>query len=330
MAKNTNITHPSLEQIDSILVNILSDTAADAERKQFDEWLELDESHRDEFARIQSYWNASVQPVAMPDDDACFSRVISKIDKSQKSSGSLKRMLSAAVFAAASLLVGTVCGLAISDKIDKPTDSFTYLSGEALSSLSLPDGSHVYLNRNSQLSYNSDFGEEERVVHLTGEAYFDVSKMDKKFVVDMGDASITVKGTSFNAYNYPDAGIKGAALVEGSVEFSTASQKLQLKPLRKVDYDSATQDLTVNSFDPLITTAWKDNLFRYNAVSFEELIMNIEKHYRVSIEYAEGAFSGSYTGSLDLGMSIAQLLDIVSIQTGARWTQKEGIYYILK
>lgn len=320
------------DDMDLILINILSDEATSDQQERFEQWLTEDENHREQFATIRSYWNTSVLPESLPDSDTLCQMTMSKVNKNKRFQfRNIKRKVVILLSIAASLLIGIIGTLLTQNLLFRPTENYTYVSGNSVSKLTLPDGSLIHLNKNSSLTYNSDFGKKDRKVSLIGEGYFDVTKNpDKQFIVDLGDALISVKGTVFNAYNNPDKGLKGAALVEGSVEFTTSSQHLQLTPLRKIDYDSLTEEIMVETFDPMITTAWKDNLFRYNAISFKELINNIEELYKVSIRFPGDQFNGCYTGTLDLEMSVAQLMDMLCIQAKSNWIRKDGIYYLSK
>ena len=86
------------------------------------------------------------------------------------------------------------------------------------SSLQLPDGTHVYVNAGSQLSFPAVFSGEKREVYLTGEAFFDVHK-DKEhpFIVNTPDIEIMVTGTEFNVSSYSDDNFTQTVLVEGAV-----------------------------------------------------------------------------------------------------------------
>lgn len=95
-------------------------------------------------------------------------------------------------------------------------------SSESPSSVTLPDGTKVRLNTRSSLTYQQDFGREDRRVELSGEGYFDVKRDEtKQFVVQTDFIDITVLGTSFNVYAYEDKDFLEMALVEGSVCVNT-------------------------------------------------------------------------------------------------------------
>ena len=88
--------------------------------------------------------------------------------------------------------------------------------------LVLPDGTQVWLNSDSYISYNKDFGQSKREITLKGEAYFDVfHNPDVPMVVHARSVNIWVKGTAFNVRNYPESESVETSLIRGSVELTT-------------------------------------------------------------------------------------------------------------
>lgn len=94
----------------------------------------------------------------------------------------------------------------------------------------LPDGSVVWLNSESSLMFPSEFDDTARVVKLTGEAYFDVVKSDKTFIVKIEKADISVYGTTFNVSSYKNSLVSNVSLYSGSVGLRTQSGSLILTP----------------------------------------------------------------------------------------------------
>ncbi|WP_123844650.1 FecR family protein [Chitinophaga lutea] len=121
------------------------------------------------------------------------------------------------------------------------------------SSLILPDGSHVWLNSDSRLSYGANFGKNDRVLILTGEAYFDVVKdPDHPLIIRTPTITVKVLGTAFNVRAYPDEKNTTTTLVRGSVLVSVNEKKhlsYTLGPDEKliVNNDSGLSDNTNNS-----------------------------------------------------------------------------------
>ncbi|MDQ6238218.1 FecR family protein, partial [Bacteroides ovatus] len=151
--------------------------------------------------------------------------------------------------------------LAEQDVIVRSGDSGT-------SQVSLPDGTLVRLNANSSLTYQQNFGQNNRKVKLSGEGYFEVKKnTEKKFIVNTGYIDVTVLGTKFNLYAYEDKDIIEMALVEGHVNVSTSKppyQTICVKPNEKVTYNKYDNKLNIEKTTTKIETAWlnKELVFR--------------------------------------------------------------------
>ncbi|HEY2350160.1 MAG TPA: FecR family protein, partial [Puia sp.] len=122
------------------------------------------------------------------------------------------------------------------------------------SNILLPDGSSVWLNAGSRLTYDSLYGTSVREVSLSGEAYFDVVKNPKKpFIIHTGKINIRVLGTVFNVKSYPEDRTIETSLIRGSIEVSFPSQpskKIILKPNQKLIINKTEPVATVNSNSP--------------------------------------------------------------------------------
>jgi len=112
----------------------------------------------------------------------------------------------------------------------------------AKSNITLPDGSNVWLNAGTTLTYNQDYGQKERRLHLTGEAYFDVAR-DRlhPFIVQTSDMVVKALGTRFNVKAYPDEKTISATLEEGKIDVSLMNkngkdENVILKPNEKIIY----------------------------------------------------------------------------------------------
>ena len=116
--------------------------------------------------------------------------------------------------------------------------------------LSLPDGTSVWLNADSKLLYDNNFGINNRDVTLCGEGYFEVSKnKNLPFQVIPDDIKVEVLGTKFNVKNYPeDPNIK-VALLEGSVMLYDSLESTILKPNQIAQYDKQNKKTTLKTIE---------------------------------------------------------------------------------
>lgn len=170
--------------------------------------------------------------------------------------------------------------------------------------ITLPDGSKVKLNSESQIEYYSNF-EENRRVNLIGEAFFDVVKDTlNPFYVKAGDLSVRVLGTSFNveAFAFEDK-IK-VALVTGKVMIEK-KEGLETRTLEYLDpteifvYDRKTSNFNKSTFDNNETIGWKEGKLIFKEADINEVVKKLERWYGVEIVVEEwtdivGGFNGTY------------------------------------
>lgn len=127
--------------------------------------------------------------------------------------------------------------------------------------ITLEDGTRVWLDSETELRYPTNFSAEEREVYVRGEAYFEVAKMqDKPFIVKVDQMSVNVLGTKFNISTRVENVVQ-TVLVEGKVRLESKGRQVVLKPSQKADFDSESEDWTVENVDVSSYVAWKDGNF---------------------------------------------------------------------
>lgn len=174
------------------------------------------------------------------------------------------------------------------------------------SRITLPDGTAVWLNSDSRMTYNKAFGERKREITLEGEAFFDVArKADVPLVVHARGLDIHVLGTSFNVMAYPADSLVTASLIQGSVELSASSRpgwRVLLQPAHKISVpvnrlaDSAVGKSQVHPDAPGVSTllpephsqivpevSWVDNKLVFYREPFGTLADRMDRWYRVHI-----------------------------------------------
>lgn len=154
--------------------------------------------------------------------------------------------------------------------------------------LELPDGSKVWMNAGSMLSFQHPFEENKREVYVEGEVYFEVkSDKTKPFLVDVaGHNVIEVLGTSFNVKAYSEDHVHEAVLVEGSVVWKTENGTERImEPQQRLTWSSKTTDISINDVDANNYTAWKDGQFIFDGVRLDEIMKSVGRWYGVDIKY---------------------------------------------
>jgi hypothetical protein len=179
----------------------------------------------------------------------------------------------------------------------------------------LPDGSHVWLNASSTLRFPTAFQGNNRLVELTGEAYFEVAKNKAKpFKVRVVSPAgpkrnfeIRVLGTHFNINAYNDNGTAVTTLIEGAVMVRSENDSVKLRPGEKAIVGDA---MKVAKADVTAAMAWKDKLFMFQDESIPEIMRQIERWYDVKVIY-KGNITEKFTGILPRDLTLGQILTVL-------------------
>ncbi|HRP34106.1 MAG TPA: FecR domain-containing protein, partial [Agriterribacter sp.] len=152
--------------------------------------------------------------------------------------------------------------------------------------LTLADGTKVWMNSASSISYPTAFAGKERRVKVTGEVYFEVSKnAQKPFYVGINDETeIRVLGTHFNVNTYADNGSINTTLLEGSVSVSNNAKELLLKPGQQAEIKNRAI-LLLNNVDTARVMAWKNGYFSFNNTDLEMIMKQLARWYDIEVEY---------------------------------------------
>jgi ferric-dicitrate binding protein FerR (iron transport regulator) len=150
----------------------------------------------------------------------------------------------------------------------------------------LADGTKVWLNSASSLTYPTKFLEKQRVVHLSGEAYFEVNhNAEKPFVVKVDDLNVKVLGTEFNVKAYPEEAEIQTTLVNGKVEVLAkgfdSHLKSVLSPSFQASYLKNQKELKVAQVKTEVYTAWKDGVFFLDNTKLEDFMIILSRWYDV-------------------------------------------------
>jgi len=167
-----------------------------------------------------------------------------------------------------------------------------------ISSFVLPDGSHVWLNSGSSISYPNHFYGHTRTVSLTGEAYFDVVKNKKMpMVVSAGDVKLKIYGTIFNVNAFSSEPFVKITLVRGSISLYSSLGKFNgqdeffIEPGQTVTFNEDSKNLLVQNKDPFFYTAWKDGLLIFKNNSFSMVLKRLSRKFNVDIELEDKCLS---------------------------------------
>ena len=234
-------------------------------------------------------------------------------------------------------------------QVDKSEVSTRYGSR---TKLKLPDGTQVWLNAGSKLSYDKTYGNGTREVALSGEAYFDVVKNHSlPFVIHTTSIDIKVLGTAFNVKSFPGEKNTETSLIRGSIEVTFRNRpaaKIILKPNEKLitaNEDTVSEIASVNqpagkikpalvnevakqdpivlvshlTYEPhdstVIETSWMDNKLIFRSETFEDLAVKMERWYGVNIRFADAGIKPKKVTGIFENETIQQALKALQLIT---------------
>lgn len=195
---------------------------------------------------------------------------------------------------------------------EKIYNTLTNPRGSKVVNLILADGSLIWLNAGSSVTYPVSFPGNERHVIVNGEAYFEV-KPDKTrpFTVSKNENHITVLGTHFNVNAYDDEKEMSVTLLEGAVSVGTgvAGKTVILKPRQQAIIG---RDLMVHSnVDVDEVMAWKNGSFYFSQADVPLIMRQVARWYNVEIEYVGEVPAGFYNGKPSRDITVAEMLKIL-------------------
>ncbi|MBS2212646.1 FecR family protein [Carboxylicivirga mesophila] len=176
--------------------------------------------------------------------------------------------------------------------------------------LVLSDGTKVWLNSESSLTYPISFSNHQREVFLTGEAYFDVTTdKEKPFVVKTTTSDVKVYGTQFNVMSYDSDKLVETTLVEGSVAVIIDGMETLIHPGQQAQINKVNNQVFINEVNVELYTAWKDGIFRFEEMSLQQMADKLGRWYDVDFFFANEdvknkRFTGAVKRETDFGFFI--------------------------
>lgn len=178
--------------------------------------------------------------------------------------------------------------------------------------LTLPDGTHVWLNNVSTLRYPTSFQGKERTVELSGEAYFEIAKdATKPFFVKVKDETVQVLGTSFNIMAYEEEGGIQTTLLTGAVRVNAGSTSVQLKPDEQARFNSAEGLKVLKGVPSQDIVSWKNGFFYFGRASLREVMRQLARWYDVDVVYEGNVPDVEFGGKIDRSLPLKELLNFL-------------------
>lgn len=180
-------------------------------------------------------------------------------------------------------------------------------------SVTLSDGSRVWLNASSSLRYPAHFSGDAREVSLTGEAYFEVAKQDKPFFVKVNDMDVAVLGTHFNIMAYEDEARVNTTLLEGAVRVSHGNSRYRLSPGQGVSLLKSTGVLHMQEqVNTAEAVAWKNGLLHFGGNDLQSAMRMIARWYDVEVVY-RSPVQAHFRGVIPRNVNVSEVLQMLEM-----------------
>lgn len=181
--------------------------------------------------------------------------------------------------------------------------------------LVLPDGTDVWLNAASSITFPTAFVGAERNVTITGEAYFEVAHNPRQpFHVRVNTLVVEVLGTHFNIKSYTDEAYIKTTLLEGSIKISRNGETILLKPGRQASVNKFTDEpLTISMPDIDKVMAWKNGRFFFDNTDLKTIMRQIMRWYNVDVEYKGSIPVRYFTADISRNKNLSDILKILEL-----------------
>lgn len=207
-------------------------------------------------------------------------------------------------------------------------NTLTNPKGSRVIDMTLADGSRVWLNAGSSVTYPVAFIDNERKVTITGEAYFEVASASlptagggkRPFIVVANGVQTEVLGTHFNVNAYQDEPDVKVTLLEGSVKVSN-NQSAMLKPGQQASGAAGSGGIKVMAADINKVMAWRANLFNFDGMFLKEAMRQLERWYDIDVVYENGVQDIELMGKMTRGITLNGLMIVL---------QQLGVHYKLE
>ncbi|MDR2969309.1 MAG: DUF4974 domain-containing protein [Tannerellaceae bacterium] len=205
------------------------------------------------------------------------------------------------------------------------------LKGEK-SHLQLPDGTKVWLNSCTTLEYAENYGQIDRNIHLSGEAYFEVAKDEgKPFVVRTNGVDVKALGTAFNISAYPEDAQLATTLFRGEVAVQPTlnRQQIMLSPNQVAVYYKSGNKIEVKPYDKTLFAQWRGGYLLFEMMHLQDITKLLERNYNVVFRYENQKIKNfKFSGSFRNGEDLTDILNVIRKNTGIRYQERQDTIII--
>jgi transmembrane sensor len=287
--------------------------ANEEERLFVEEWINISIDNKKQFEDFKTIWEESKQLVMVSavDENAAWQRLKSRIYQ-PKQTAIIKKMNPVKWWKVAAMFVLLIGASYLGYKLlnEKPIQNVVVASGYAAVTDTLPDGSIVTLNKNSELDYPSEFKGETRTIRLKGEAFFNVTPNKKKpFVIKLNDVTVRVVGTSFNVRSVRD--VTEVIVETGVVQVIRNNKTVELRPGEKMRLTNQDSTLVKEKVEDRLYNYYRSKQFVCDNTPLWKFVEILNEAYNANIVIENPKLRGlPLTAPFD-NESLDRILDVI-------------------
>ncbi|MEX2567473.1 MAG: FecR domain-containing protein [Cyclobacteriaceae bacterium] len=332
------------KDIDGLIVKVLNGTASEEEKEAISHWTRLSKSNAYQFQKLKGIWKEPLQDLRLIGHDEQKQKIWKAFASENHSPKNIPKI---SFFRKGWVRIAAILAIVLfplyvlyfhNEPINEEKSPEIRMVSKSnpigrKSLIHLPDGSRVWLNADSRISYNEGFSDSLRSIKLEGEAFFDVVRDSlRPFVVDFEALSVKVLGTEFNISAFEADKDLRVTLVEGSVRVSNSDkipqEDLMLEPGTGLIYSKAKKDyreFTKNGNPELFfkSTEWRHGKLIFDGRNFEDFVREIKRWYGVKVKVSGSPPKGWNIRASFENELLTNVLDAVSYNKEFRYSLKD-------
>lgn len=300
----------SNNQLYHLIIKSLKGRLTSSESQQLDNWTSASEENAQIAKGIKEVWelseNAAFDPASLDMDQefATFQQKLSQRKTAKVVPMKRRRNFFLKIAASIALVLATsLIYLQFNNQASTPPLSNLETNVDQQEQLLLSDGTQIWLNENSKVSYPDHFDGKKRNIQLNGEAFFDVESNPKKpFEIQLSEGYITVLGTAFNVRDIEAEDYIEITVQEGKVrfQFSKDSERYTLTANDRLHINRNTFEASLQKDANLNALSWHNKQLVFNNESLSQAIKELERYFKADITIDESLANRKISSTLPI------------------------------
>lgn len=315
-----------MSEIESIIPKYLQGKTSEEENQQLHQWMQQSPENKKRLFAEKDIWDSfgfhsNVKKYKInPELELLKKRIAPK-----QSTISLKQILQVAAVLLVTFGLGWASRyISFSPETEAVTMQEIFVPKGQVNQVFLADGTRIWINSETKLITPTVFSSNERVVKLSGEAFFEVAKDRKRpFRVEVNGQQIEVLGTSFNVRAYENSNIIETTLETGQIRLLIGNQTTMLKPGEQSLFNKSEKQLVISKVNPETFSSWKDGRYEFQNEDLLEVFKVVERWYDVEINADKTYFNGMrFSGVIKRNKDANHFLELLNLTVPIRYEIK--------